>query len=157
MKKTTLCFCVKDEQILLAMKKRGFGAGKWNGYGGKVEVGETSKAAAVRELMEESGLKAHEENLEHVAIVNFYFDKNYVFICDVFLNKIWKNTPIETEEMSPKWYKINELPFLEMWAADAKWLPLILEGQIIEAEVFFNSDGSIVEDFKYKRIDFASY
>jgi 8-oxo-dGTP pyrophosphatase MutT (NUDIX family) len=27
--------------ILLAMKKRGFGEGKWNGAGGKVEPGET--------------------------------------------------------------------------------------------------------------------
>ena len=39
--------------MLLGMKKRGFGTGKWNGFGGKVEVGETVADAAQRELEEE--------------------------------------------------------------------------------------------------------
>lgn len=32
--------------VLLGMKKRGFGAGKWNGFGGKVQPGETIEEAA---------------------------------------------------------------------------------------------------------------
>ena len=35
-------------QILLGMKKRGFGSGKWNGFGGKVEPNETIEEAAKR-------------------------------------------------------------------------------------------------------------
>lgn len=34
--------------VLLGMKKRGFGAGKWNGFGGKVQPGETIEEAARR-------------------------------------------------------------------------------------------------------------
>ena len=34
---TTLCLLKKDNSILLAMKKRGFGSGKYNGIGGKIE------------------------------------------------------------------------------------------------------------------------
>ena len=34
---TTLCLLKKENAILLAMKKRGFGAGKYNGVGGKIE------------------------------------------------------------------------------------------------------------------------
>lgn len=34
--------------ILLGLKKRGFGEGKWNGFGGKVEPGETIHQAAAR-------------------------------------------------------------------------------------------------------------
>lgn len=41
MRLATLCYLLKDDQVLLAMKKRGFGEGKWNGPGGKVEKGET--------------------------------------------------------------------------------------------------------------------
>ena len=69
----TLVFCVKRENgdfdhndldytknslILLGMKKRGFGTGKWNGFGGKVEAGESNEQAALRELKEESSIIA---------------------------------------------------------------------------------------------------
>lgn len=34
---TTLCLLKRNDEILLAMKKRGFGTGKYNGVGGKIE------------------------------------------------------------------------------------------------------------------------
>ena len=128
MKKTTLCFCVKDGQVLLAMKKRGFGSGKWNGYGGKVQDNEDPKAAAIRELKEESTLDANEEDLQQVALVRFYFDGNPFFECHVFVTHDWQGEPVETEEMRPQLYPISLLPSDEMWAADPKWIPLVLSG-----------------------------
>ena len=56
MKTTTLCFLVKEGEVLLAMKKRGFGVGKWNGVGGKVKEGEDVFLSAVREIKEEIGV-----------------------------------------------------------------------------------------------------
>lgn len=53
------------------MKKRGFGAGRWNGTGGKVEAGETAQQATKRETEEEIGVLPH--GLEEVARLNFYF------------------------------------------------------------------------------------
>ncbi|MDR0650832.1 MAG: NUDIX domain-containing protein [Candidatus Peribacteria bacterium] len=51
---TTLVFLFNLQgQLLLAMKKRGFGVGKWSGPGGKVEEGESISQAAVREVEEE--------------------------------------------------------------------------------------------------------
>ena len=44
----TLAFIRDGERLLLGMKKRGFGAGKWNGFGGKVDPGETILQGAVR-------------------------------------------------------------------------------------------------------------
>ena len=42
MRDTTLCFPVNTAgDILLGRKKRGFGVTKWNGFGGKIETGET--------------------------------------------------------------------------------------------------------------------
>jgi 8-oxo-dGTP pyrophosphatase MutT (NUDIX family) len=37
-----------NRKILLGYKKRGFGANKWNGLGGKVEPGETVYNGALR-------------------------------------------------------------------------------------------------------------
>lgn len=37
-----------NKQILLGMKKRGFGAGKWNGFGGKLEENESNEVGAKR-------------------------------------------------------------------------------------------------------------
>ena len=56
MRDCTLCFVRKDDKILLGMKKRGFGKGKYNGFGGKKEDNETIHDAAIRELREESGI-----------------------------------------------------------------------------------------------------
>ena len=55
MKIVTLVFVHDNQKVLLGYKKRGFGAGRWNGFGGKVETGETLEQAARRELKEESG------------------------------------------------------------------------------------------------------
>ena len=51
----TLCIIHQHSKILLGMKKRGHGVGKWNGFGGKVEKGETIEEAARRETKEEAG------------------------------------------------------------------------------------------------------
>lgn len=37
----TLCIIHEHPRVLLGYKKKGFGAGLWNGFGGKVEAGES--------------------------------------------------------------------------------------------------------------------
>ena len=154
MKLSTLCFCISDDSVLLAMKKRGFGAGKWNGYGGKVGEKESPRTAAARELKEESNLFAAEHTLEQVALVRFYFDGSQLFECHVFLVRDWQGETGESEEMRPHWFPISQLPFEEMWVADRKWIPLILAGKKLEAEVNFNTDGSEVKNFSYQERQF---
>lgn len=154
MKLSTLCFCVRGDSVLLGMKKRGFGAGKWNGYGGKVAEKESPRTAAARELKEESGLSVTEHTLEQVALVRFYFDGSQLFECHVFLAKDWEDEPSESEEMKPRWFSISQLPFTEMWVADSKWIPLILTGKKLEVEVNFNTDGSEVKNFSYQERQF---
>lgn len=154
MKKATICFCVKDDQVLLGMKKYDFGEGKWNGFGGKVKEGETSVQAAVRELEEESCLVSEAEDMEKVAVVKFSFEGVPKFECDVFLTSKWQGEPTETKEMRPQWFPIKDVPYDEMWVADAKWIPLILRREKIEAEVDFNEEGTAVESFNYKSVVF---
>ena len=38
LRQATICLLRKNDEVLLAMKKRGFGVGKWNGVGGKVKA-----------------------------------------------------------------------------------------------------------------------
>ena len=152
MKKNTLCFPIRGEEVLLGMKKRGFGEGKWNGYGGKVTPEESATRATVRELEEESMLRAKEEDLEHAGVVRFYFDTVPTIECDVFLLRAWEGEPEETEEMRPQWFTSSDLPYHEMWVADGMWIPILLSGKKIEAEVYFNADGSEVNDFTYREI-----
>src|SRR3990172_12157236 len=49
----TLVFVIRDGEILLMRKKRGLGAGKINGPGGRLEPGESVEACALREVHEE--------------------------------------------------------------------------------------------------------
>ncbi len=118
MQLTTLCFCIRDKSVLLALKKRGFGTGKWNGYGGKVKPNETPRTAMVRELKEESELCVQATNLEHVGFVHFYFDEVLIFDCFVYLTHEWHGEPVETDEMRPELYDIEHLPLGAMWIAD---------------------------------------
>src|SRR5687768_15729896 len=129
MDNTTLVFCVSEDRVLLGMKKRGFGAGKWNGYGGKMDEGEAARAAAVRELREESGLVAEERRLETAALIRFYFAGECKVLCRVFILKGPSGEPLETDEMAPQWFPQEQLPFDAMWAADHVWLPLIFSGK----------------------------
>ncbi len=150
MKTTTLCLCLKNNSVLLSEKLIGFGAGKINGYGGKVLEEETPAEAAVRELFEESALSAKPEDLVQVGLVRFYFSNLLKFECHVYTLQTWQGEPTATDEMgAPTWYPINSLPTEKMWVADALWFPLVLQGQSIDADVYFNEDGSSVENFTY--------
>jgi 8-oxo-dGTP pyrophosphatase MutT (NUDIX family) len=155
MKQVSLCFCIRDNEVLLGMKGEGFGAGKWNGYGGKLENGESPKTAAIRELREESGLVSEEVNLKQVALVYFYFEGQLAFECHVFLTYSWTGEPVSTAEMPRhQWFAFDSLPLQEMWAADARWIPLILEGKKIKGRVDFNADGTVVNNFSYELVSF---
>ncbi len=148
MRQATLCLLIKGDkkEILLAMKKRGFGIGKWNGVGGKIDFKKGDKniiEAAIRETQEEIGVKA--KDLEKVAVLNFYFpyNKNWDQTVHVFLVKNWEGEPRESEEMLPKWFKTKELPFKEMWDDDKFWLPKVLGGKKLKAKFIFKEGEKI--------------
>src|SRR3989344_2323145 len=159
MQAVTLCLLVKEDKILLAVKKRsvsGFNVAiwKWNGVGGKVDVGETIEAAAIREMSEEIGVKTVEQNLERVGNIKFYFkDKpEWNQHMHVFLVKNWEGEPKESEEMTPKWYLKNEIPFDAMWQDDKHWLPAVLAGKKIEGKFYFVNEGEKIDDFDIREI-----
>lgn len=140
----TLCIIHQHSKILLGMKKRGFGVGRWNGFGGKVAGEETIEQAAKREIEEEAGIKV--EKLDKAGVIEFEFKGNpeilqvHIFKSDNFLGQ-----PTESEEMKPQWFHIDEIPFKEMWPDDIYWMPLFLRGKKFRGKFIFGESDVILK------------
>lgn len=152
MRPTTLCLLIKDGKVLLALKKRGFGAGKVNGIGGKVQDGESIELAAARELQEEVGAIADPASFEKAGNIKFHFkDKpEWDQHMHIFLVRDWGGEIGESEEMAPQWYRHDEIPFNSMWADDKHWLPAVLSGKKVEGKFYFTSEGAMIDGFEIK-------
>lgn len=151
MRQDTLLFLLKDDssEILLAMKKRGFGVGKLNGVGGKVGKDESVEAAAVREAHEEIGVVIEEEYLIKTGELTFRFENkpDWDIFCHVFIARTWDGEPIESEEMAPEWFSQGAVPFERMWIDDKYWVPMVLNGDYVQASFDFNADGSALRAY----------
>jgi len=145
MRDVTLVLPVRDGRILLGMKKRGFGQGKINGFGGKLNKGESIEEAAVRELFEEIGIEAELEKLNKVGELSFSFphaEEDWDQKVHVFLVESWNGEPTESEEMGFEWFNFDEIPFDKMWDDDKYWLPKVLDGKKVKGKFSFGKDNS---------------
>lgn len=124
-------------RVLLIRKKRGLGAGKINGPGGKIEPGETALASAIREAQEEIGVTP--SALEKRGELHFQFTDGYSLHCTVFLAYDFSGKPIETVEATPMWFDFDRIPYDQMWEDDQYWLPQVLAGASFAA--WFDFDG----------------
>jgi 8-oxo-dGTP pyrophosphatase MutT (NUDIX family) len=144
MTNATVCFLLRNDgrEVLLGLKKRGFGQGKLNGYGGKIKPGESLEEATAREVVEESNVTIDLRDLRNAGRIVFSFPYEPSFDHDVhvFTTTAWSGDPMETTEMAPLWHSVDRLPFDRMWADDAHWLPLVLAGKRIEASFTFAAD-----------------
>lgn len=146
-KDTTLLFLIKRSgsevsEVCLALKKRGFGEGRWNGVGGKVQEGETMDQAIRRETKEETSVDVKE--ISKIAEIVFHFPNNISWNMWAYFCENWNGEPTESEEMNPKWYSVSEIPYQSMWPDDEFWLPQALTGKLIKAEFTFDKDEKLL-------------
>ncbi|KAG1968554.1 7,8-dihydro-8-oxoguanine triphosphatase isoform X2 [Pimephales promelas] len=147
----TLVLVVQPGRVLLGMKKRGFGAGKWNGFGGKVQTGETIEQAARRELLEESGLTV--DTLLKIGNIKFEFiGETELLDVHIFRADTYKGEPTESDEMRPQWFDTDKIPFSQMWADDVLWFPLMLQKKKFLGYFKFHGHDVIVEH-KLEEVD----
>ncbi|MFT4177280.1 MAG: 8-oxo-dGTP diphosphatase [Luteolibacter sp.] len=123
----TLLFIVKDGKILLIEKKRGHGAGKINGPGGKIDPGETPLESIVRETREE--LCITPVRPEKIGELAFAMSDYPSILCHVFRAEDFSGTPTETDEAIPVWYPVDAIPYERMWEDDRYWLPLLIRNE----------------------------
>ena len=136
----TLCYIIKYGKILLIKKKKGFGQDKWNGPGGKLEKGESLQDCAKRETYEEANIVP--EAPQKIGELKFYFGQAeeinwhvHVFVADEF-DGIEK----ETEEAAPKWFRVDRIPYSDMWPDDRIWMPLMLAGKKFVGDFYFDGE-----------------
>ena len=137
----TLVYLFHGHHVLLALKKRGFGANLWNAPGGKIEFGETAKLAAIRETKEEVGVmpvikEPLGEILYHDTVHGNW--KVTVYRTDDFSGDV-----IESEEMRPQWWPLDQMPYAQMWPGDELWVPYVLSNTKFNAELWFDGSGKL--------------
>ncbi len=144
-----LVFVIQNERVLLIHKKTGLGKGKINGPGGKIEPGETSLEAAVREVQEE--LLITPLGLKEMGVLYFDFVDGLKLHCTVFSSSGFEGEPTETREAKPEWFAFDKIPYDRMWADDIHWLPAMLKGHKFDAWFGFDD-----EEIIYKRLEIYS-
>lgn len=147
--KLTLVIIHNDSQILLGAKKRGFGEEYVNGFGGKVKENETIEQAAKRELYEEAGIEAE---LEKMGEIEFEFEsKPELLEVHFYRSNAFSGEPTESEEMRPRWYPIDEIPYDKMWPDDPYWMPMLLKGEKFKGKFLFDENHKIL-DWKLEEV-----
>ncbi len=136
--RATLLFIRRDRQVLLIHKKRGLGAGKINGPGGRLDPGETPIQAAVREVQEE--LLITPTGVREAGELRFQFVDGFSIHGYVFTATGYDGEPQETGEAIPVWCDIDRLPYERMWADDRVWMPLLLAGKKFAGRFLFDGD-----------------
>jgi len=133
-------------EVLLGDKRTGLGQGKVVGIGGKLDPGESARDAAVREVFEEVGLRVAASDLHRVGAVEYHFptkpswsQHSTVFVC-----RRWQGEPVETDEITPRWYTLDAVPYARMWDDASRWLPGVLRGGAVDARFTFGADLSTV-------------
>lgn len=134
----TLMFVVRDGEILLIEKKRGLGAGKINGPGGKIDPGETPLECAVRETEEELHIKV--KRPRKMGELHFAMSEVPDILCHVYLAHDFEGQPTETEEAKPFWCGLEDIPYERMWRDDVHWLPLMLDHRTFFGRFVFDGE-----------------
>jgi 8-oxo-dGTP diphosphatase len=142
----TLLFVIQDNRILLIHKKRGLGAGKINGPGGRIEPDETPRECAIRETREE--LLITPVNVAYAGRLNFQFLDGFSIRGEVFRASGYHGTPSETDEAVPLWQPVDALPFENMWADDPIWMPLMLSGEQFDGWFIFENERLVEHDVR---------
>ncbi|MDR7578462.1 MAG: NUDIX domain-containing protein [Armatimonadota bacterium] len=143
----TLCFPVRDGQVLLLRKAEGlWGGGKWNGPGGKLLAGEDPEQGAAREVREETGLQVRRLRFSGVLRFRFGTDGPPAWVVYVFTAEEFSGSVTASREGLLRWHPVQDLPLDRMWEDDRYWLPQVLAGRRVWGDFHFDAQAEHLEE-----------
>lgn len=154
----TLIYIRHNQQTLMLhriKKQNDMHAGKWNGLGGKLELGETPEACAIREAYEESGLHMINPVLRGMITFPGFNGEDdwytFLFTCNEFTGEL-----IDSNEGVLAWIDNDKLLDLNLWEGDkiflrwldrpaffSGWLKYV-DGKLVDHSVTFYQDAKVV-------------
>lgn len=143
----TLMFVIKGDEVLLIEKLTGIGKGKINGPGGKIDPGEDEVEGVIRECNEE--LLINVRNPKKMGELWFAMSDIPDIHCHVFMATEYDGIPQATREANPLWVNKSEIPYHQMWADDAFWLPQMLEGKTFNGRFIFEEEVIVLNDVTF--------
>lgn len=149
----TLCHVIDGDNVLLKMATRGVSEGRWNAPGGKIDEGETPENCAIREVLEETGLRIRD--LKSHGVINFHMDgkNDIVFIVHLFSTKNFSGSLNSTEEGEVRWFRRKDIPLERMWDDDNYWLDFMFQGRRFNADFYFDKENKKVIKYGIEFLD----
>ncbi|MFC1678412.1 8-oxo-dGTP diphosphatase [Patescibacteria group bacterium] len=141
---TTICYLINEKgEVLLQKKSRGFGEGKWNGPGGKIDPGETPEEGIIREVHEETGIRINSmiKKAEHEFIFPHEPESNNY--THIYISFDYEGEEEDKGEGELRWYKIDEIPLDKMWDDDQYWLKDVLSGKELNIRFYFDQNNKV--------------
>jgi len=136
-----LCYLKRNKQTLMIYrnkKENDYHKGKWNGLGGKFEVGEFPEDCAKREVFEESGLKLN--SLELKGIITFpKFDGIKDWIVFIFISEDFEGEIKDSPEGKIEWIDDDKLLDLNLWEGDIIFLPWLKQEKFFSAKFIYEN------------------
>lgn len=148
MKMATLCY-VKDKKsnstlmIHRTKKENDYHEGKWNGLGGKFDLGESPEDCVIREIKEEAGLTIKNPRM-HGFITFPLFDGKDDWHVFLFSAVEYDGEIIESNEGHLEWIPDEKLLDLNLWDGDKIFLKWILEEKKFFSAKFIYDGGKFI-------------
>jgi 8-oxo-dGTP diphosphatase len=145
MKLATLCYVRQSAKTLMihrVKKENDIHEGKWNGLGGKLEPGESPEECVIREVLEESGLRA--TRIHFKGFLTFpLFARNEDWYAFVFVVDAFDGDLIDSPEGNLEWIDDDRLLSLNLWEGDRLFLPLLDQPGLFSGKIVYQ-DGRLV-------------